>query len=49
MSVYLQTFSRLIYLAKLADYNSERTVLVLHDPRSLYGKAMLLILDLHTS
>lgn len=38
-----------MHLAKIADYTLERSLLEFHDPRSLYGKAMLLILDLHIS
>ena len=42
-------FSHLKHLAKIADYNLERTVLEFHDPRSLYGRAVLLILGLDIS
>lgn len=34
-------------MAKLADYMLEHTFLVFDDPRSCYGKAMLLVMILH--
>lgn len=37
------------YLAKVADYDLERTLLVLNDPRSFHGKAVLFVSFLHTS
>ena len=42
-------FSHLNHLLRLAYYNLEHTLLVFHDPRSLHGKARLLVLVPHKS